>query len=65
MPLKPSQLEKLVLQAGFHRVQNSGRGSHRRYEHPDGRTTEIPFHKGKELKPSTQRGILHDIQKRN
>lgn len=61
MPMKPRELEKLVFKQGFKLVTTAGKGSHRRYIHPDGRTTEIPFHKGKELRPRTQANILKDI----
>lgn len=53
MPIKPKQLEKEVLQAGFERIKSRGKGSHRRYRHPDGRTTEIPFH-GREVRKGTE-----------
>ena len=35
------------------------KGSHRIYEHPDGRRTTVPFHKGKDL----PRGLIADIIK--
>lgn len=56
MPLKPRDMERLVLKAGFILIPNRGKGDHRRYVHPDGRWTEIPFH-SKELKPGTERAI--------
>lgn len=60
MPMKPEKLEKLVLQQGFKLVANKGKGSHRRYQHPDGRTTEINFH-SKEIRKGTQEKILKQI----
>ncbi|MDN5951138.1 MAG: type II toxin-antitoxin system HicA family toxin [Loigolactobacillus coryniformis] len=60
MPLKPKQLEKLVLQQGFVREKDKGKGGHRRYVHLDGRTTEINFH-SREVRKGTQEKILKDI----
>lgn len=56
MPKRPEQLEKEVLKAGFKLISGKGRGGHRRYEHEDGRTTEIPFHPG-ELRKFTEKKI--------
>ncbi len=42
---------------GFQRVHQ--KGSHRVYEHQDGRRTTIPFHKGRDL----PRGLVADIIK--
>lgn len=60
MPLKPAKLEKIVLSQGFKRVPGKGKGSHRRYQHPDGRTTEINF-QAKEIRKGTQEKIFKDI----
>lgn len=60
MPLKPEKLEKMVLRQGFRLVPNKGKGSHRRYEHEDGRTTEINFH-SKEIRKGTQKKIFKQI----
>ncbi|MFC6165656.1 type II toxin-antitoxin system HicA family toxin [Lactiplantibacillus dongliensis] len=60
MTMKPRKLERLVLKAGFEYVPELGRGGHRFYRHPDGRTTEIPFH-SKELKKGTEMKILKQI----
>ncbi|MBS9337948.1 type II toxin-antitoxin system HicA family toxin [Fructobacillus parabroussonetiae] len=62
MTIKPEKLEKIVLQQGFKRVKTKGRGSHRRYQHADGRTTEIPFHgHGAEISKGTERAVMKDI----
>ena len=62
MPLKPEKLERLVLKQGFKLVKQKGRGGHRRYEHEDGRTTEIPVHGlGAELSKWTEDAILKDV----
>jgi len=56
MPKRPKQLEKEILKAGFVRQKGRGKGGHRRYKHPDGRTAEIPFH-DKELRKGTEEAI--------
>jgi predicted RNA binding protein YcfA (HicA-like mRNA interferase family) len=38
-------------------VQTRSRGSHRRFEHPDGRKTTVPVHKGRDI----PRGLLRQI----
>lgn len=60
MPMKPQKLEKIVLSQGFSLVKGKGKGSHRRYQHPDGRTTEINFH-SKEIRKGTQDEIFKQI----
>ena len=56
MPLKPSEMEKLLLADGW--VCKGQKGSHRQYVHPSkpGKVT-IPFHKGKELKKIVELSI--------
>lgn len=60
MPMKPAKLERLVIQQGFRLIADRGKGSHRRYQHPDGRTTEINFH-AREIRKGTQEAILKQI----
>ncbi len=48
-------LIRVLKQLGF--VQTRSRGSHRRFEHPDGRKTTVPVHKGRDL----PRGLLRQI----
>ena len=38
-------------------AQTRARGSHRRFEHPDGRKTTVPVHKGRDI----PRGLLRQI----
>ena len=38
-------------------VHTRSRGSHRRFEHPDGRKTTVPVHKGRDI----PRGLLRQI----
>jgi predicted RNA binding protein YcfA (HicA-like mRNA interferase family) len=52
-----SALERL----GFKQRALSGT-SHRRYCHPDGRRTTIPFHAGQDISRGLLRKILRDIE---
>ena len=56
MPLKPREMERLILADGW--VLKAQVGSHRQYVHPtkEGKVT-IPFHKGKELDRRTDLSI--------
>lgn len=58
--LKPQQVARCLERLGF--VQVRQRGSHRQYRHPDGRTTTVPFHKGRDISPVLLRKIAQDIQ---
>lgn len=48
-------LIRILKKLGF--AQTRSRGSHRRFEHPDGRKTTVPVHKGRDL----PRGLLQQI----
>lgn len=56
MPLKPSEMERMVMADGWFLYSQCG--SHRQYKHPTkpGKVT-IPFHKGKEINPITEKSI--------
>ena len=56
MPLKPTEMERVVLDDGWY--FHSQTGSHRQYKHPTkpGKVT-IPFHKGKDIHPTTEKSI--------
>ena len=56
MPLKPREMEKIILADGW--VFKEQNGSHSQYVHPtkEGKVT-IPFHKGKELGRRTELSI--------
>ena len=56
MPLKPKEMEKIILADGWR--LKSQEGSHRNYTHPTkpGKVT-IPFHQGKELNKKTENSI--------
>jgi predicted RNA binding protein YcfA (HicA-like mRNA interferase family) len=44
---------------GFKEVRQ--RGSHKQYRHPDGRTTTVPFHRGRDISPVLLRLIARDL----
>ena len=56
MPMKPREMEKLILADGW--VFKEQNGSHRQYIHPTkpGKVT-IPFHKGNDLTNRTEDSI--------
>lgn len=56
---RPSEMERLLLRLGFVYVR-AGKGSHRFYRNPDGRTTLISFHPGP-IPTGTLRKIIADI----
>ena len=57
--LKPQEVAAVLRKLGF--VQVRQRGSHRQYRHPDGRTTTMPFHRGRDVSPLLLRQIARDI----
>ncbi|PIQ71280.1 hypothetical protein COZ40_01780 [Candidatus Roizmanbacteria bacterium CG_4_10_14_3_um_filter_39_13] len=57
--LKVQKLIKIIQKLGFIHIRQSG--SHMFFKHPDGRTTVIPFHKGKDIGRGLLRTILNDI----
>ena len=60
IPVAPAKkIEKAVIKLGFVRVRQ--KGSHVFYRHPDGRTTTIPWHKGRDIAPVLLKKILKDI----
>ena len=42
-------------------VEGRQRGSHKQFRHPDGRTTTVPFHGGRDISPALLRKIARDI----
>lgn len=47
MPAKVKELEKVARKLGFEKVRQ--KGSHARWQHPDGRATTIPIHGNAEI----------------
>jgi len=58
--LDAKKLEKLLINLGFKKVRQ--KGSHVFYRHPDGRTTTIPHHRGRDLARPLLREILKEIE---
>ncbi|MCX6351117.1 MAG: type II toxin-antitoxin system HicA family toxin [Bacteroidetes bacterium] len=57
--LKPEEVEKKLLANGFVFIRQ--KGSHKRYKHEDGRSTTLPFHKGRDISPILLRVICKEI----
>ena len=53
-------MERVLAQLGFSRTRQ--KGSHVFYRHPDGRTTTVPHHAGRDLSRPLVRSILQDIE---
>ncbi|HAG09966.1 MAG TPA: toxin-antitoxin system, toxin component, HicA family protein [Desulfotomaculum sp.] len=58
--LKSREVVALLEKLGF--MEARQRGSHRQYRHPDGRSTTVPFHKGRDISPILLRQIAKDIR---
>ena len=58
--LSASRMEKILLALGFARARQ--KGSHVFYRHPDGRTTTVPHHSGRDLSRPLLREILREIE---
>lgn len=57
--LKPREVVALLEAKGFRMVRQ--RGSHGRFTHEDGRSTTVPFHKGRDISPILLRKVASDI----
>jgi predicted RNA binding protein YcfA (HicA-like mRNA interferase family) len=57
--LKPREVVALLNQLGFTEARQ--RGSHKQFKHTDGRSTTVPFHKGRDISPTLLRQIAKDI----
>ena len=54
------KMEKLLLKLSFQKVRQ--KGSHVFYRHPDGRTTSVPHHPGRDLARPLIKEILREIE---
>jgi len=54
------EMNRVLLSLGFQLVRQ--RGSHIFYRHPDGRTTTVPNHPGRDLVRPLVREILKEIE---
>ena len=59
--VKPRELIRALARMGF-RLLRKSKGSHWQFEHPDGRRTTVPVHKGRDVGPGLLRKILRDIE---
>ena len=57
--LKPRELVSILQNLGFAEVRQ--KGSHKQFRHPDGRSTTVPFHSGRDISPILLRQIARDI----
>ncbi|MGZ5435011.1 MAG: type II toxin-antitoxin system HicA family toxin [Pyrinomonadaceae bacterium] len=57
--LKPREVVSLLQKLGFVEVRQ--KGSHKQFRHPDGRSTTVPFHAGRDNSPILLRQIARDI----
>ena len=57
--LKPREVVTLLERFGFVEVRQ--RGSHKQFRHPDGRSTTVPMHTGRDIAPPLLRQIARDI----
>ncbi|MGB9767280.1 MAG: type II toxin-antitoxin system HicA family toxin [Sulfurihydrogenibium sp.] len=53
-------MEKVLFCLGFKKIRQ--KGSHAFYKHPDGRTTTVPHHQGRDLAVPLIKEILKDIK---
>ncbi|MCX9084619.1 MAG: type II toxin-antitoxin system HicA family toxin [Candidatus Methanoperedens sp.] len=54
------KMEKLLFKLGFERIRQ--KWSHVFYRHPDGRTTSVPHHPGRDLARPLIKEILREIE---
>jgi predicted RNA binding protein YcfA (HicA-like mRNA interferase family) len=59
MPAKAKTLEKVAKKLGFQKTHQ--KGSHARWQHPDGRSTTIPIHGNAEIGGWLFREILDQL----
>lgn len=57
--LKPQRLIKILKKLGFAKIRQEG--SHIFFKHPDGRTTVVPFHQGRDIGRGLLREIINEI----
>ncbi|MEI6450789.1 MAG: type II toxin-antitoxin system HicA family toxin [Actinomycetes bacterium] len=57
--LKPRQVVALLEAHGFREARR--RGSHKQFRHPDGRSSTVPFHVGRDISPTLLRKIAADV----
>jgi len=58
--LKPKKLIRIISKLGFKKIRQVG--SHMFFRHPDGRSTVVPNHPGKDIGRGLLRAIMTDIK---
>jgi predicted RNA binding protein YcfA (HicA-like mRNA interferase family) len=58
--LSSKELCRFLEKEGFRLIRQ--KGSHKFYRHPDGRTTVVPAHSGKDIKRGLLSAILDEIK---
>ena len=61
MPLKPAEMERIIIEDGWYFVRQKGSHKHYKHKNKEGMVT-IPFHKGKEIHPNTEKSIRKQAQ---
>jgi predicted RNA binding protein YcfA (HicA-like mRNA interferase family) len=59
-PLKPREVIAVLQRLGF--AESRQRGSHKQFQHADGRVTTVPVHGGRDISPILIRKIAEDIR---
>ena len=57
--LRPREVIAILSALGFREVRQ--RGSHKRFVHPDGRSTTVPVHGSRDISPVLLRHIARDV----
>jgi predicted RNA binding protein YcfA (HicA-like mRNA interferase family) len=57
--LTSREVISILAALGFTEVRQ--RGSHKQFRHPDGRSTTVPVHQGRDISPILVRQIAKDI----
>ncbi len=58
--LKPREVVRILERMGFAEIRQ--RGSHKQFNHQDGRFTTVPMHQGRDISPFLLRKIADDIR---
>lgn len=56
--LRPREVIAILATLGFREIRQ--RGSHKRFSHPDGRSTTVPVHGSRDIHPDLLRLIARD-----
>jgi predicted RNA binding protein YcfA (HicA-like mRNA interferase family) len=58
---RPAEVVRVLKRLGFYEVPRSSGTSHVRFKHPDGRSTVVPMHGGRDIPSGTLRAIIAQI----